>query len=238
MRSLSLMLVALFIITGEPDHAGSSEAEDTLPAYADLLPTTPTFPTARSRMYRIHAENPITLYCGCDYADKKVSLFSCGLENQEGFRWERTEAEHVVPASVLGESRPCWEEGGRTHCLETDPIYKAAHNDLHNLQPAVGGINEARSNKGVGILSGDKPAFGTCDFEVDEVNDRVEPVRGIQGDIARTYFYMEWMYGATLTPGQRRLFLHWHQKDPVGEWERRRNELIFETQGNRNPFIR
>ncbi|WP_339361308.1 endonuclease [Candidatus Regiella insecticola] len=31
--------------------------------------------------------------------------------------------------------------------------------------------------------------------------------------------------------------LEWHAQDPVSDWERRRNERIYERQGNRNPFI-
>ena len=30
---------------------------------------------------------------------------------------------------------------------------------------------------------------------------------------------------------------YWHQMDPVDEAELRRNDLIYELQGNRNPFI-
>ena len=31
--------------------------------------------------------------------------------------------------------------------------------------------------------------------------------------------------------------LEWHRTDPVSDEERRRNDLIFGAQGNRNPFV-
>ena len=34
-----------------------------------------------------------------------------------------------------------------------------------------------------------------------------------------------------------KLFLRWHKLDPVDEAELRRNDLIEEHQGNRNPYI-
>jgi len=38
--------------------------------------------------------------------------------------------------------------------------------------------------------------------------------------------------------GRLSVLLKWHQEDPVDDWERRRNDIIYEKyQGNRNPFI-
>jgi len=31
--------------------------------------------------------------------------------------------------------------------------------------------------------------------------------------------------------------LRWHQEYPVSEVERRRNDLVYQAQGNRNPFV-
>jgi deoxyribonuclease-1 len=208
-----------------------------LPAYEDLLPTVPSWSTAKKRMYALHGEGR-TLYCDCPFSDKVPDLSVCGLEDYSSSRWIRTEAEHVVPASTIGATRSCWEEGGRSHCLKVDPVFKAAHNDLHNIYPAIGTINLHRSNKGMVLLDGETPLFSPCDFELDEENDRVEPREEVRGDIARTYFYMEWMYGVHLSEGQRRLFLHWHQEDPVSPEERELDTLIELRQGNANPFVK
>ena len=44
-------------------------------------------------------------------------------------------------------------------------------------------------------------------------------------------------YGMTLDPTMAEMFRLWSEADPVDEWERTRNERIFEAQGNRNPFV-
>ena len=33
------------------------------------------------------------------------------------------------------------------------------------------------------------------------------------------------------------VLLEWHESDPVDEFERNRNEIIYDYQGNKNPFI-
>ena len=214
-----------------------SHASDELPPYGELVPEVPSFTTAKKRMYAVHESIP-TLYCGCEATGKAPDLTSCGLASYSGTRWERLEAEHVVPASVIGATRPCWEEGGRDYCIDVDPVYRAAHNDLHNLYPAVGQINLYRSNNSMGLIADEDTEYGTCDFEVDTDADRVEPRPEVRGDIARIYFYMEWMYGVQISEGQRRLFMHWHKSDPVSVTERTRDEAIQTKQGNGNPFVR
>jgi endonuclease I len=90
---------------------------------------------------------------------------------------------------------------------------------------------------------------------------------GRRGDVARALFYLDVRYdgsdhaGGTAEPdlvltddtsrirsdsantqdpaymGLLSVLLEWHLQDPVDALERRRNELIFASQGNRNPFI-
>lgn len=210
--------------------------QDEVPPLTKILPDVPSFSTAKKRMYEAH-QGGVTLYCGCSWEDKVVDLASCGLEEFDSTRWNRTEAEHVVPASTIGATRDCWAEG-RDYCLKSDDVFEAAHNDLHNLYPAVGQINVYRSNNSVGIVEGDKIEWGSCDFEIDLEADRAEPRPAIRGDIARIHFYMEWQHGVPIPEWQRPTLLHWHAQDPVDDWERTRNSRIEEMQGNSNPFIR
>ena len=37
--------------------------------------------------------------------------------------------------------------------------------------------------------------------------------------------------------GRVEALLEWHELDPVDDWERRRNDIIYDHQENRNPFI-
>lgn len=214
--------------------------QDAIPTYEDTLPDTPSFSTAKKRLYtKIYSDHEVTFYCGCAYRDKTPDLTTCGMADAEmGSRAGRTEAEHVVPASAFGRTRACWASGGRGGCLKEDPVFAVFHSDLHNLVPTVGHINAVRSDYSMGLIEGDEARFGACDFEVDLEDDKVEPPVNVRGDIARTYFYVEFVYGLALTDGQRHLFRAWHQADPVDVWERERNARISELQGNYNPFIR
>jgi len=231
-----MLLLALSATAADPDA---------IPSYQATLPSVPTFETAKKRMYgKVYFDHEKTFYCGCEYSDKVPDLESCGMADVElGPRAEVTEAEHIVPASAFGRTRPCWASGGRDECLRRaspvyDEVFATFHSDLHNLAPAVGHVNVLRSDFTMGLIDGDVTPFGQCDFEVSLEDDKVEPPRDVRGDIARVYFYVEHTYGLQLTYGERHLFRAWHQADPVDEWEIERDKRIETQQGNSNPFVR
>ena len=122
---------------------------------------------------------------------------------------------------------------GRLCCLCIDPVFRAAHNDLHNLQPSIGEINGDRGNRRFGIVAGERRKYGSCDVEVDFKSDRIEPPVNVRGDIARTYFYMRDTYNIRLSKQQTRLFEAWSKQDPVDPWERNRRIKIIQGTGNR-----
>jgi deoxyribonuclease-1 len=109
--------------------------------------------------------------------------------------------------------------------------------DLHNLQPAVGELNADRSNFSFGMIPGEPRNYGECDFEVDFSERVVEPRDSIRGNIARTYFYMEWKYKIQISDKNRKIFSIWNKQDPPDEEEKKRNIWIESVQGNENPFI-
>ncbi len=213
-----------------------------------------TFSKAKKLMKRVYAGHYIAFYSGCTYEYKRVgqrerivvNAESCGYtprKNRE--RGKYIEWEHVVPAWAFGHTRKCWREKlegckkkGRKCCQDTDPVYRAMENDLHNLQPAIGELNADRSNYRYGMISGERRQYGKVDFEIDRKNKVAEPRPEIRGDIARTYFYMEKTYGVKISDRQRKLFEVWNKQDPVDDWERERNQRISRIQGNLNPFIK
>lgn len=228
------MVLTALILTG---LGYTEEPSEVVPTYVEVLGPSVSFSTAKRRMYAIYKNNRETLYCNCEYKDKVVDLESCGLGEFDTMRWNRTEAEHVVPASIIGLGRECWSNGGRKNCLSVDQVFKTAHNDLHNLYPAVGQVNGIRSNISISMLPGDTLEYPGCDFEISRSEGIVEPRPEVRGNIARTYFYMEWRYGVSLSEEQRRIYLYWHEIDPVDGWERERDAAIADKQGNLNPFI-
>lgn len=132
-----------------------------------------------------------------------------------GTTWNR---EHVWPQSLMG----CSADNSSTdRCA-----------DLHNLKPANPSMNSSRGNKYYGLTT------TTTTFA---------PRAEVRGDLARILLYMFVMYSdltlsttyvdQPLTMGLLTVLLEWHEEDPVDAFELNRNEIIYDQQGNRNPFI-
>jgi endonuclease I len=130
-----------------------------------------------------------------------------------GVTWNR---EHIWPQSYLGD----------------DTIMTA---DLHNLKPSGPSENSSRGNKY---------------FDDITTTNSYEPGDGQKGDIARILFYMLVRYEilelvddgslintSSYNMGLLETLLSWHELDPVDDFERNRNVVIYSYQNNRNPFI-
>jgi predicted extracellular nuclease/endonuclease I len=132
-----------------------------------------------------------------------------------------------------------------------------AYTDAHNLRPADWSMNSTRSNLNFDN-GGDPIEESPINFKDD---DSFEPRDEVKGDVARMLFYMASRYNgdsADSTPdltlvdrvdsgtatvdgqaffGKLCTLWEWHLNDPVSEAEKARNEVVFQYQGNRNPFI-
>jgi len=167
------------------------------------------------RVYHYGGE---TLYCG-----ERLS------RDTRGFN-----IEHVFPMSWVTRELGC---GRRKQCRARSARFNRIEADLHNLFPVRHDINDARSSHRFGEIPGELRKFGSCDFEVDERNRVVEPRPAARGEIARAMFYMRDTYSLPIYRRQAEMLLRWHQADPPSAEERRRNDLIEQIQGNRNPYI-
>lgn len=266
-KSLLLILVVISVMVTECNRdkkpsetekpvSSSSYRTESDAEVAKILARVPnvakTFSTAKKRLYNeVYKGHQQTFYCGCKFTStRKVYLGTCGVEERKNTRRSKQlEAEHVFPAYHMGQGRACWNEKictnskgekfkGRKCCEQSDKVFHAAHNDLHNLYPAAGEINGDRSNYKFGMISGEKREYGQCDFEVDKEAKRAEPPNNVKGNIARTYFYISDTYNIPLSDQQRQLFQAWNKSDPVDTWERERNQRIKKIQGNANPYIK
>ncbi|WP_292255409.1 endonuclease [Marinospirillum sp.] len=184
-----------------------------------------------------------TFYCGCNWewvgrSGGRTNLQSCGYQiRSQPTRANRTEWEHIVPASSFGQLRQCWQQGGRSNCGETDPVFRAMEADMHNLTPAVGEVNADRSNYQFGVLPGTQKQHGACDFKVDFSARTAEPRDAVKGQIARIYFYIHDRYDVPMSRQQQQLMLAWHRQHPVSDWERERDRRIAARMGHSNPFV-
>ena len=131
--------------------------------------------------------------------------------------------------------------------------------DVHALRPCDVSVNSARSNRwfaecSTEYIDGDG-ATGCYTSSTEWV---WKPNNNVKGDVARMIFYMATRYEGegmepdlqiidylpsnnnTSDPVHAKLsdLLLWHVQDPVDDWERNRNNIIYyDYQNNRNPFI-
>lgn len=148
---------------------------------------------------------------------------SCHTSSCSGL-WVR---EHVFPRS-LGTPNLGFEFAGA---------------DAHNLRAIDNSRNNTRSNRPFEAGSGQASyvtAAGNW-FPGDEW----------KGDVARMMMYMYLRYPTQCNPiavgigstsyssmgDMPDIFLEWNQQDPVSDYERTRNNVLENMQGNRNPFI-
>ncbi|QQE89002.1 endonuclease [Azotobacter chroococcum] len=205
--------------------------------FTDIEPPE-TFGAAKKIAREIHADDPLTFYCGCRYRDNRVDLASCGYQPRKSpQRASRLEWEHVVPAWVIGHQRQCWKKGGREHCTANDPAFAAAEADLHNLVPAIGEVNGDRSNFGFAMLNRKPDQYGRCRMVVDFQARKAMPREEVRGAVARIYLYMHDRYRLRMSPQDRKLYEAWNRQYPVSERERRRNQEVACQMGWGNPYV-
>ncbi|MGE6580418.1 endonuclease [Vreelandella aquamarina] len=193
----------------------------------------------RAAEQHVYYDQHQTFYCDCTFSfDEGPDLESCGYEirKQEG-RANRIEWEHVMPAYDFGRQRQCWQQGGRDNCRRTDPVFRRAEADLHNLVPAIGEVNGDRSNMRFAMVNSPVHEYGACNVAVSFEERAFQPPPHRRGDIARTYWYMRDTYGIQISRQQQQLFNAWAAQDPVDEWELERNRRIAAIQGNSNPHV-
>lgn len=157
-------------------------------------------------------------------------------------------------AGLIGNSGDAWNREhvwAKSHGFPSDSQY--AFTDAHHLRPADASINSERSN-----LDFDEGGIALTESpENFKDSDSFEPRDEMKGDVARMLFYMDVRYSGEVADNTPDLLLvdyvgtstdsaelgklctlyNWHNEDPVSAWEQNRNNIVYEFQGNRNPFI-
>lgn len=169
--------------------------------------------------------------------------------NTKRSSWSGLNREHNMPKSWFGVS---------SDEVNTWPI----GSDLHNLYPSDATANSAKSNYALGVV-GSNPSFSNGVVKVGKniypgySGTVFEPADEYKGDFARDYMYMvtsyedystKWQSTGTSSmlnnntypvfkPYAVNLLLEWGNNDPVSDKEIDRNNVVYQLQGNRNPFI-
>lgn len=156
--------------------------------------------------------------------------------SKEGDSYNR---EHMIPQSIFNEQSPMVS-------------------DAHHVLPSDGYVNNRRSNYPHGNVtnatytSNDGYKLGTG--SATGSTTVFEPKDCYKGDIARIYFYFVTCYQdklsgfdtyaafakntyPSISTTYLNIYLQWAKDDPVSQKEIDRNRIVYETQGNRNPFV-
>lgn len=182
--------------------------------------------------------------------------------------WDALKATDEDPANAAnvvllysGRSQSKSGNGGGADNWNREHVWAKSHGDfgtatgpgtdLHHLRPEDVSVNADRGNKD--FDQGGSPAAEAPGNLTDA--DSWEPRDAVKGDVARMLFYMAVRYqggdgfadlelndsvnnGSKPYQGRLSVLRNWHAQDPPDAFERRRNQVIYETyQRNRNPFI-
>lgn len=144
-------------------------------------------------------------------------------------------------------------------------VYASAYTDCHHLHASEKNINAVRGNSDFDNIDGntaynsysnyyEEYGYGTGNYYTSTV---FEPRDEVKGDVARSLLYMMVKYNdsqlnLTLIEniptksdsntnvgylGKLSTIIEWHYLDPVDDFERNRNDVVYSYQNNRNPFI-
>jgi hypothetical protein len=130
--------------------------------------------------------------------------------------------------------------------------------DAHHLRPVDNTVNTARNNRWFDNCTEPYLVNGVPTGCYTSSTSWVwQPRDKVKGDVARMIFYMATRYEGengepdlemidyipadnnTTEPVQAKLstLLQWNEEDPVDNYERHRNEVIYDYQHNRNPYL-
>jgi len=145
-------------------------------------------------------------------------------------KWNR---EHTFPRSRGGFnsiSADSYADGIDEYWETSIDSLRHANSDAHAIRASDGPENSSRGNKHYGDYNG--PSGNLSSFK---------------GDVARSVLFLSIRYnglevvdGFPETVGQLgdlETILSWDQLDPVDDFEKNRNNVIYNWQNNRNPFI-
>jgi len=168
----------------------------------------------------------------------KVKDVYCNKDKTNAdFRGGNIPAPNRIPDNTVINVEHTWPQSHFTGKHPTD----FQKSDLHHLFPTDSELNAIRGNHKFGEVSRDlkilkcrESRFGIGTAGNQEI---FEPPTNHKGNVARAIFYFATRYDQYIDQDEENVLRKWNQEDPVDEEEVRRNDGIFQVQGNRNPFV-
>jgi len=164
------------------------------------------------------------------YSEKGRAKLDFQTTSDNQGKWNR---EHTFPRSRAG----YWSieddeiaDGMNIFWETSADSLRHGNSDAHALRAADGQENGVRGNQHYGEYIGPAGTLGS-----------------FRGDVARSVLYMEIRYNGLAIVngfpevdgqlGDLATLLEWHRNDPPDDFEMNRNNVIYNWQRNRNPFI-
>ena len=164
------------------------------------------------------------------YSEEGRAKLDLQTKSSNAGKWNR---EHTFPRSLGGFNNIEDDEiaDGINIFWETKAdSLRHANSDAHALRAADAAENSSRGNQHYGQYIGPSGTLGS-----------------FRGDVARGVLYLEIRYNglevvngfpsAVGQIGDLATLLDWHRNDPPDDYEMNRNNLVYNWQYNRNPFI-
>jgi hypothetical protein len=116
--------------------------------------------------------------------------------------------------------------------------------DLHHLYPTDSRANSIRGNLEFADVASDDGSLAQDDCTISKFGTSVlsggdffEPPTHHKGNVARALFYFSVRYKLPISKDQESFLRKWNELDPPDQDEINRNEIIYQVQHDRNPFI-
>lgn len=114
--------------------------------------------------------------------------------------------------------------------------------DLHILYPTNSDINSSRGSYEFADVEaptkrlpcGSQSKIG---FIKEAPGTYFEPPQKAKGNVARALFYFSIRYNIPISKREEETLRKWHKLDPVSNFEKMKNQRIYELQHVRNPFV-
>lgn len=169
------------------------------------------------------------------YDEQPISKIDYQTDNSIIGKWNR---EHIycqsrlgIPSTFIPNAIPDGINAWRLTTGSSD--IDASHDDTHHLRAVGGQENSTRNNRNYGV----------------DYNGPSGNIGSWRGDVARAIFFMAIRYNSlnvvngdpasspTGQIGDLTTLLSWNTLDPADDFEMNRNNVIYNWQMNRNPFI-
>lgn len=212
--------------------------------YPEDLNSDPT--SFEEKLYKLLSENHRG---GINYKQARIELFGNIHLKKKGSKYSLTEVycrktltskDGIGPGKIPNHQVVNCEHTWPKSRFNPNQSKNKQLTDLHHLYPTDSRANSTRNNHLFSIVDGNPLKNCASSKYGKGRNDNYrafEPPVEHRGNVARALFYFSVRYNIQIDDAEEAFLRKWHKADPVDAFETKRNNMVEDFQGNRNPFI-